>query len=482
MADDFKTTPGQGTVSIQTQRLARWMLFLLVGIGSATLCVPDVSRAGDRDGAPVMNSGASNPDQAGPIDLTAPLSLADCVGLALENSMELGVTQYDLQIAELVKEDTDSIYWPRVKGGVDFVADDGTMNENLDRNQFRPFLTISQNAFNTGENYKKLRDAATQLTDAKIDLLRARRKLIAAVADNYFAVYLNQKQLEQDQRDIAAQQRHLKDLQLKYKDGLAAEIEPLEAEAELATRELQLQKDNNALAQSIMALALSVGLPAESRLQIAEIDAGEPLQITWEQCRDTGLQNNTELIIYQQAAEEMKELHKTASRTRWPSFSAKAYIGENPPQGLNPDANVGATLTLSQDLYDAGEARRRVSRAAIEMKQYKILVQHYRQSFINDLQLLYHQFVNRKEELTLAVQKHQLAQKLYNLIQSSYELGTLSLEEKRKAEQTVRQSEIFYTRATVNYMATEIKLEIEMGTDPWQNQHTIADDGMTQEP
>jgi outer membrane protein TolC len=445
--------------------------FLVIGISGLIVWIPSLSLAANVSGSPARNSDAPKSGQVKPMDLTAALSLTDCVQIALENSMQLGATQYDLQIAELIKKDTDGIYWPRIKGGVDFVTDDGTKSDSLDQNQVRPFLTITQRELNTGENYKKLRDAATQLTEAKVDLLKAKRKLIATVAESYFAVYLNQKQLELDQKEMIVQKRHLKDLQLKYKDGMVAQIETLEAETELAAKELQFQKDSNALTHSIMVLAVVMGLPAEKRLKIGEIDSDEPFHITWEQCRNMGLQNNIELEIYEQAAEEMKRLRKSASRTRWPTLSAKAYMGENPPQGLSPDADIGATLTLSQNLYDAGETQRRISRATIEMKQYQVLVRHFRQTFINDLRLLYNQFADRKEELALATQKHRLAEKLFDVTQSSYELGNISLKEKRNAEQTVRRSEIMYNRAKVNYMAAEIKLKIEMRNDPWQNQN-----------
>ncbi len=456
--------------------IGAWYRSIALGmIYSIFLLDPCRVWSADISGKHTLNGETSLQNSAEHVDLTTALSLTDCIRLALENSIDLGSTRYDLQIAELVKKDADGIYWPQVKGGVDYVIDDGSENETVGRDQFRPFLTISQSELNNSENYKKLRDAAIRLTEAKIDLLKAKRRLIASVADRYFTVYLNQKQLELDQKDLATQQRNLSELQLKYQDGLVAQIETLQAETALSTIELQLQKSKNALAHSIMALAVVVGLPAESQVQIAEIESSELFDTTWELCRNIGLQNNAELKIYQEAAQEMKRLHKSASRTRWPSFSAKVYIGENPPQGLSPDANMGATLSLTQNLFDAGETSRRISRAAIEMRQHQILVQYYRQTFINGLRLLYNRFANSKEELALATQKHELAQKLFDLTESSYELGSISLEEKRKAEETIRHSEIMYSRAKVNYLASEIKLKIEMRTDPWQNQKATPD-------
>jgi outer membrane protein TolC len=424
----------------------------------------------DISGRHALNGETSPEGGTENVDLTTALTLTDLVKLALENSVGLGSARYDLQIAGLVKKDADRLYWPRVKGGVDFVIDDGFENEAVERDQLRPFLTISQNELNNIENYKKLRNAATRLTGAKIDLLKAKRQLIALVTDRYFAVYLNQKQLELDEKDLAAHQRNFNELRLKYQDGLVAQIETLQAETALSTIELRLQKSKNDLTHSIMALAVTVGLSAESQVQIAAIEPNELFDISWDQCRDIGLRNNAELKIYEESAQEMKRLHQSASWTRWPSFSAKVYIGENPPQDFNTDANMGATLTLSQNLFDAGETNRLISRAGIEMRQHQILVQYYRQTFINRLRLQYNRFVNSKEELALATQKHELAKKLFDLTKRNYELGSISLEEKRKAEETIRRSEIMYSRAKVNYLAAETNLKIEMRNDPWQNQ------------
>lgn len=416
------------------------------------------------------NGGPLPEDRTEKVDLTTALTLTDLVRLALENSVGLGSARYDLQIAELVKKDADRVYWPRVEGGVDVVIDNGVQNEAFERDRLRPFLTISQNELNNIANYKKLRSAATRLTGAKIDLLKAKRQLIALVAERYFTVYLNQKQLELDEKDLAADQRNFNELRLKYQDGLVSQIETLQAETALSTIELRVQQSKNALAQSIMALAVGVGLSAESRVHIADIESSDLFDISWEQCRDIGLRNNTELKIYAQSAQEMKRLHQSASWTRWPSFSAKVYIGENPPQDFNADADMGATLTLSQKLFDAGETNRLISRAGIEMRQHQILVQYYRQTFINGLRLQYNRFVNSKEELALAIRKHELAKKLFDLTSRNYELGSISLEAKRKAEETIRSSEIMYRRAEVNYLAAETKLKIEMRSDPWQNQ------------
>jgi outer membrane protein TolC len=458
----------------------RWWCVLALGlVCTFLLSPPGCALAADTSGqAPLHRNGAAR----APIDFIdqdALLSLNDCVRLALENSFDLGALQYDMQIAELEKEDTEKIYWPRLQAGVDFLADDGSKNNVNDSDHFRPFLALSQSGLNNSDTIDKLRNSTSQLVEAKIDHLKGKRRIIVSVVDSYFAVYLNRKQLELTEKDLVVEQRKLSDLQFKYQDGLVAEIEALQAETALATLELQIQKDKNALAHSIMALSLVVGLPAESQLKIAAIDSDENFDITWERCRDIGIENNAELKVYQEATEEMTRLHKTAKWTRGPSFSAKAYFGENPPHGLSPDADFGATLTLTQDIFNAGETSRRIDRAALEMKQYQMLVQYYRRTFINGLRLWYNQFANSKDELSLATQKHELAKKLFDLTERSYELGSISLDDKRKAEETLRHSEIMRSRALANYLASEIKLKIEMGTYPHQeltsNTDTVRD-------
>jgi outer membrane protein TolC len=449
----------------------KWWRLIAMGMACHFLLFPPqrVSSANNL-GQPSLKGDTSDATLIDQVDLTASLSLNDCVLLALENSLDLGALQCDMQIAEFDKKDSDNIYWPRIQGGVDYIVDDGEMNDINDRNHFRPFLSMTQSGLNDSKNLDKLRKATTELADAKIDLLQGKRRIITSVVDSYFAVYLNQKQIELKENVLVNEQRKLHDLQFKYQDGLVAEIEALQAETALSSIELEIQKDRNALAHSIMALALVLGLPAESPLKISEIESGEILDLSWEQCRDIALENNAELKVYEDTAKEMTRLYKSAKWTRWPSFSAQAYVGENPPQGLSPDANIGATLSLSQKIFDAGETERRISRTAIEVKQYHLLVRYYRRTFINGLRLLYNQFVNSREELSLATQKHKLSKKFYDLTERSFEMGSISLDEKRKAEETIRHSEIMHSRAEVNYLASEIKLKIEMRTYPPQDQ------------
>jgi outer membrane protein TolC len=449
----------------------KWWGLIAMGMACHFLLIPpDRVSAANTLERPFLKGDTSTATSIKHVDPTAALSLNDCVFLALENSLDLGALQCDMQIAEFEKKDTDNIYWPRIQGGVDFIVDDGEMNDNDDRNHIRPFLSMTQSGLNDGKNIDKLRKATTELADAKIDLLQGKRRIVTSVVDSYFAVYLNQKQIELKEKVLVNEQRKLHDLRFKYQGGWVAEIEALKAETALSSIELEIQRDKNALAHSIMALALVLGLPAERPLTIAEIESGEILDISWEQCRDIALENNAELKIYEDAAKEMKRLYQTAKWTRWPSLSAQAYVGENPPQGLSPDANFGATLSLSQKIFDAGETDRLISRTAIEVKQYDLLVRYYRRTFINGLRLLYNQFVNSREELSLATQKHQLSKKFYDLTERSFEMGSISLDEKRKAEETIRHSEIMHSRAEVNYLASKIKLKIEMRTYPPQDQ------------
>lgn len=470
MEHDNSMKPGHNRYSTRATGSA-WRRVMPLGIViSLFLIVPDWVSATDTHRQPNLRGDVSTETPSDYLDSAASLSLKDCVLIALENSFDLGALQYDMQIADLEKKDADNIYWPRIQGGVDLLVDNGSKNEINESNHLRPFLSLSQSGLNNSDNIDKLRNATTQLVEAKIDLISGKRQLVVSVVDSYFAVFLNRKQIELSEKDLITEQRHLHDIQFKYQDGLVAEIEALQAETALGTIEFQIQKDKNALAHSIMALSLVVGLPAESQLKIAEVDSGEIYAITWEQCRDIGTENNAELKVYQEAAEEMTRLYKSSKWTRWPSFSAKAYLGENPPHGLSSDADFGAALTLSQDLFNAGETSRRIGRAALEMKQYLMLVHYYQRTFINGLRLLYDQFANSKEELALATQKHELAKKLLDLTERSYELGSISLNDKRKAEETIRHSEIMRSRALVNYLASEIKLKIEMGTYPYQHQ------------
>jgi outer membrane protein TolC len=454
----------------------KWWGFIALGIACQILLfTPDWVLSADPPQRPTGSEEASVDMTNTPADLTGSLSLNDCVRLALENSLDLGALQCDMQIAQFEKKDTDNIYWPRLRGGVDFVVDDGEMDEIGDRDHIRPFLSMTQSGLNESKNIDKLRKATTQLTDTKIDLLQGKRRIITAVVDSYFAVYLNQKQVELTEKDLESAQRKSHDSRFKYQGGLVAEIEALQAETTLNTIELQLQKDRNTLTHSVMALALVLGLPAESPIKITKIESSQLFDITWAQCRDIGLENNAELKVYEAAAKEMSRLHKSAKWTRLPSLSAQAYLGENPPQGLSPDANFGATLSLTQKIFDAGDTSRLINRTAVEVKQYHLLVHHYRRNFINGLRLLYNQYVNSREELALATQKHALSRKFFDLTEHSYELGSISLDEKRKAEETIRHSEIMHNRAEVNYLASEIKLKIEMRTYPTQERELAPD-------
>jgi len=393
------------------------------------------------------------------------LTLEDCVQIALKKSIEIKAFQNKLRLAKLRLKDANNFYWPNVAAGIDYVADDGAIDLK-DRGRIRPFVRIRQVPFNSGENYNQSRDAAVNLTIARIDIERLERRLLSDISEKYFEVYLNQKKLELDQRNEEKTQRNLEEMQLRFQDGLIAQIKVLQAEARLNSAKLDLKKGRNRLSQSTMTLSILMGLTAETKLRVIELTYPEFYSITWNECKDIALENNVELQIYRESVEKMKKLHKVAKRTRWPNFAVDAYIGSDPPEAYSPDSNVGVKFTLSQDLFDAGSTSRRIKSSNIEVKNQENLVMLSEIRFINGLRLYYNQFMNSKEELLNAKMQLDFARKLADLANRSFELGASSLKEKLESEDVYQKAEIEYYTAIAKYMMAEFKLMVEMRVDP----------------
>jgi outer membrane protein TolC len=392
------------------------------------------------------------------------LSLEDCVRIALTKSIEIKAFQNKLRLAKLQSKDANNFYWPNVAAGIEYVADDGSIDLQ-DRGRIRPFVRLRQVPFNSGVNYRESRNAAINLTIARIDLDRLERRVLSDISEKYFEVYLNQKKFELDQRNEEKTQRNLEELELRYQDGLVAQIKVLQAEALLNSARLNIKKGRNQLDQSTMTLSILMGLPAETKIQIAEPAYPDFFSITWNEAKDIALQNNVELQIYRESVEKMKKLHKTAKWTRWPNFAVDAYIGNDPPEAYSPDSNVGVKFTISQDLFDAGSTGRRIKSSNIEVKNQENLLRMSEERFINGLRLHYNQFMNRKEELLNAKKQLDFARKLADLTDRSFELGASSLKEKIESQDVFQNAEIEYYTAIAKYMMAEFQLKVKMRID-----------------
>jgi outer membrane protein TolC len=215
-----------------------------------------------------------------------------------------------------------------------------------------------------------------------------------------------------------------------------------------------------------MTLSILMGLPAETKFQIAELAYPDFYSISWYESKDIALQNNVELQIYRESVEKMKKLHKAAKWTRWPNFAVDAYVGTDPPEAYSPDSNVGVKFTFSQDLFNAGSTSRRIKSSDIEVKNQENLLRLSEERFINGLRLHYNQFMNSKEELLNAKKQLDFAQKLADLTNRSFELGASSLKEKLESQDVFQKAEIEYYTAIAKYMMAEFKLKVKMRVDP----------------
>jgi outer membrane protein TolC len=394
------------------------------------------------------------------------ISLAECLRIARENSGDLQAAEARLKIANLKNRDAKKTYWPKVSAGVRWVVDDerGIDIESGDR--WEGFVDISQSPLNSGEVSEKLKNTAVDFSVANLNSEQTKRILALTVAEKYFALISAQRQLTLEQALVEKSRRDFQAASAKYRDGVIAEIELIQAEAELINIELNLHTQKRALEHAIMALAIAMGLPSETRLQAIDVDLLEPYQIDWNQAKELAIENNIELKIHQEALKQLKKFHKLAKRARWPQMSLGAYIGPNPPHPFDEDAEVGLTFTVSQKLFDAGITSRRIERSRIEIKSQKTLIKNFEQKFIGDLRLLYDGLNISKEDYQNAGKRRDLAKRLAHLSQRSYELGVSSLKDKLDAANTAKKAEIAYANALTKYLLAEFKFKIKMGIDP----------------
>jgi len=396
------------------------------------------------------------------------ISLEECLQIARENSVEIKSARANLRIAQLKNDDAKASFWPQIAASVDYLADD-EQGVGFESDRFTPYISLSQTIVNSAENSVKIREAMVNLFTAELETEKTKRTLPFSVARNYFALLLAQKQLKLEASLLEQNRRYLREAETKYQVGLAANIGVIQAETNLGMAKQNLSAKDNTLEQAAMALAIVIGLPARTRLRAVDVDFPVFYTVTWTQCQKLATENNTELEIQEKALKEMQRYHKLAKRTRWPSLSLNAFVGEDPSDPYDRDVNLGVTCTISQNLFDSGITRRRIKASEIQIKKKEAVVKDFRQRFFGELRLLFNSFSNSKVELLNSKKQCDLASRLTNLSRRGYELGTISFKDMLDSQDMSKKAEVAYATAIAKYLMAEFKLKIKMGVYQIEN-------------
>jgi len=326
--------------------------------------------------AAVGHGQPNSPELPSGVDLAKPVTLVDCVRIALAVNPSLLIDRNSVRQADAALTQARAGWMPDFsfqgsasatrRRGVSGTTTPGTPAPSPSSTAWGTDLVLSQTIFQSGLS-EGIRAAKASAKASRLGLDDGRRAVVLTVAQTYYAALAARELVDVAGRTMQSSMQHVEQAQAQIAAGTAAQADLYPFEVELAQARLGVITAENQAQTAVTALKEVIGLPAETTLELAEALGRPPLEGTLPELLQAAYQDRPD-VRQQLALIEAARLNvRIASIQRGPVLDvtgdATYGTGDSVTGGT---AQVLAGVTFP--IFDGGftRARETSARAALD--------------------------------------------------------------------------------------------------------------------
>ena len=411
------------------------------------------------------------------IDLSQPLTLEQCIQLAVENSTNMRNARINLAIDGLRVKDARARYYPDifVDGRYNFsdALDFGFERENYDLGVSAQYTLWDNGQREANFSQAKERRNATMSRNEQ-----TKHNLIFQVTQAYYNVLKAQELVKVDLEILARSRENTNRVRAFVDAGIQIEADVATAQVREANDELSLLNDQNALEIAMATLPRIMGLDPATLITVAE-------DTDYELYRDKGQIEVIELPVeeaIQRAFEtrpEFKELQSSINQLewgltlarldRWPQLNAEYNYGVNLDDYLHERENFTdfrsweVRTTLNFPLFDGGVTKRRVQEAQLSLEQIREDASDLERSIALEVRQAYLNLRRAERAVEISNTQVRNAELSLQVIRGRFEQELSILLELLNAQTEFAQALTNQVRAFYDYKIAQVALQRAMG-------------------
>lgn len=424
----------------------------------------------------------TNADEYLPAWLTHPLSLTDCLNIALQQNATILEAQNDLQASYGVVVQTRAVALPQVQATGQYKDTDpnaiesypGTSEPNQNWNAG---VQIVQSIYEGGKLIAAVRAAKVTKEQALAQYQTTVADTLLSIREAYYDVLLAAQQITVHEASVNLLQKELDDQQSRYNAGTVPKFNVLRAEVAVANERPNLiqARNNYRLAKNNLANSLGYNLPREVwediPLNLTDTLDAVPYQVRLPDAIQQALGNRTELVALRKT-EELQKLNIVDARSGYKP-TVQLFAGYNwynaqftQPVVLDHDIhgwNAGAQLNW--DIFDGLLTHGKVIQAkALYAKAETDLADESRQIEL-EVRTAYSDFIEAQEVLDSQKTVAAEAEESLREAKARSEAGTGTQLDVLDAETSLTQARTTQIQALHDYATARAKLERAIGED-----------------
>jgi outer membrane protein TolC len=420
--------------------------------------------------------------------LTRPLSLADCLNVALAQNATILKARNDLEAQYGVVVQTRAIALPQVQATGQYKKTDPNAIENFPGSGRQPSqnwnagVQVVQTIYQGGKLLAAIKAAKVTKEQALAQYQSTLADTLLSVRLAYYDILLAAEQITVNEASVALLQKELDDQQHRYDAGTVPHFNVLRAKVSLANAKPALiQAQNNyRISKNNLSNLLGYNLPREITdnipLNLTDTLDAAPYQINLSAALLQALEKRPELVLLRKS-EELQKLNITdASAGYKPNLSV--FAGYNwyneqygtPTPGLNSYLdgwNAGAQV--SWDIFDGMLTHGKVVQAKAQHAKSITAVDEEMRNIELEVRTAYSDFLEAQQVLESQKTVLEEAEESLREANARFDAGTGTQLDVLDAENQLTQSRSTQAQALHDYDTARAKYERAIGAEMVQD-------------
>jgi outer membrane protein TolC len=423
-----------------------------------------------------------------PAWVTRPLSLVDCLNLALSQNATILKAKSDLQASYGVVVQTRAVALPQLTASGQYKDSDRTTIENFPAPGFPQLpvqnwnagIQIVQSIYTGGKMVAAVRTARLTKEQALLNYQTTLQDTLLNTRVAYYDVLLAAQQIVVNEASVKLLTQELEDQQRRYNAGTVPHFNVLRAEVAVANeRPALIQARNNyRIAKNNLANLLGYNLPRDIwediPLNLSDQLEALPYQIDLPEAIEQALANRTELAALRKQEALQKENVINARSGYKPTVSVFGGYTWNNSQFTDPEDlgwtlhgwNAGAEFTW--DIFDGMLTRGKVIQARALYEKSRTDMEDMGRQIELEVRTAYSQFIEAQEVLDSQKTVQAEAEEALREAEARAEAGTGTQLDVLDAQTSLTQARTTEIQALHDYAVARAKLERAIGANLMQ--------------
>ena len=431
----------------------------------------------------VGNIAAQNTNTSLPGWITRPLSLTDCLNIALSQNATILKAKSDLEASQGVVVQTRAVALPQVQATGQYKDTDPNAIESFPGGAMQPHqnwnagVQIVQSIYEGGKMVAALRAASVTKQQALAQYQTVIADTLLGARTVYYDVLLAAQQITVHEASVNLLQKELEDQQRRYDAGTVPHFNVLRAEVAVANERPALirARNNYRITKNNLSNLLGYNLPREIwddiPLNLTDTLDAAPYQVDLPAAIQQALARRTELVAARKTA-ELQRLNVVNAKAGYkPTVQVFAGYGWynaqfTPPVELDHDIrgwNAGAQM--SWDIFDGMLTHGKVVQARALYEKSRTEVDDKGRQIELEVRTAYSEFIEAREVLESQQKVQEQADEALREARARADAGTSTQLDVLDAETSLTQARTTQIQALRDYAVARARLERAIGEE-----------------